>query len=139
MASPTAASTAATTITKNAIRWPLIDLFWYENVTKLRFTAFSISSMDMNTVITLRRNTKPATPNTNRMALSVRNQEIGTGMSVMSVHLLPRQDNGAHDADQDQDGGRLERQQVGGEQRAADIERRAVPEAAENHRGASRV
>src|SRR5271157_414128 len=95
--------------------------------------------MDMNTVITLRRNTKPATPSTNRTALSVRYQETGTGTSVISVQLLLRQDNRAHDADQDQDGSRLERQQVGGEQRAANIERRAVLEAAENHRGASRI
>src|ERR1035441_5865798 len=82
MASPTAASAAATTITKNANRWPLIDLFWYENVTKLRFTAFSISSMDMNTVMTLRRNRKPATPRANKIALRVRNQEIGTWVII---------------------------------------------------------
>src|ERR1039457_51208 len=49
----------------------------------------------------LRRSRKPATPRTNSTALSVRNQEIGT--APISVHLLVRQDNGAHDRDQDQD------------------------------------
>ena len=45
---------------------------------KLRLTAFSISSIDMNTVMMLRRNRKPATPSANSTALSVRYQEIGT-------------------------------------------------------------
>ena len=45
---------------------------------KLRFTALSISSIDMNTVMMLRRNRNPATPSTNRIALRVRYQESGT-------------------------------------------------------------
>ena len=42
---------------------------------KLRFTALSISSMDMNTVMMLRRNRNPATPSANRIALRIRYQE----------------------------------------------------------------
>ncbi len=45
---------------------------------KLRLTALSISSMDMNTVMMLRRNRNPATPSANRIALRIRYQESGT-------------------------------------------------------------
>src|SRR5208283_6168367 len=38
----------------------------------------SISSMDMKMVMMLRRKRKPATPSANRMALRVRNQDMGT-------------------------------------------------------------
>ena len=42
MASPTAASAAATVITKNTITWPSIDPRLRANATKLRLTAFSM-------------------------------------------------------------------------------------------------
>ena len=96
---------------------------------KLRFTALSISSMDMNTVMMLRRNRKPATPSANRIALSVRYQESGIRRSVKRkrrhlVDLLSRQHDRAEDGDQDQDAGDFKRQQVGGEQPLADLLRR---------------
>src|SRR6185312_11201220 len=72
MARPTAASAAATTITKKVNRWPATCLCWFAKVTKLRLTALSISSMHMKIVIILRRKINPATPITNRTALSAR-------------------------------------------------------------------
>ena len=41
--------------------------------------------MDMNTVMMLRRNRKPATPSANSIALSVRYQEIGTRAQHQSI------------------------------------------------------
>src|SRR5882724_7293054 len=90
---------------------------------KLRFTAFSISSMDMNTVMIFRRNRKPATPRANRIALSVRNHEMGT--SAISIHLLSCQNDCAQNCNQDKDGGHFKRKKVSGEQRHAHIVRRA--------------
>src|SRR5512132_996743 len=101
---------------------------------KLRFTAFSISSMDMNTVMILRRNRNPATPSTNNTALSVRNQEIGT--PVMLFQFLSRQNDGADNRDQDQDRSHFEDQQILREQGVADIASRAAGETAELHRSA---
>src|ERR1019366_6505046 len=78
MARPTAASAAATTITKNVKMCPATCLCWLEKATKLRLTAFSINSMHMKTVMMLRRKRKPATPSAKMMALRMRYQEIGT-------------------------------------------------------------
>ncbi len=72
MASPTAASAAATTITKNTNTCPLSDFHCHAKATNARFTAFSISSIDMNSVIRLRLIRKPTTPSENRIALSPR-------------------------------------------------------------------
>src|SRR5256885_8879200 len=99
---------------------------------KLRSTAFSISSMDMNTVMILRRNRNPATPSTNNTALSVRNQEIGT--PVILFQFLTRQNNGADNRDQNQDRSHFEGQQIGGEQGIADIASGTAGEAAEMYR-----
>ena len=55
MASPTAASAAATVITKKTITCPSIEPRLRANATKLRLTAFSISSIAMKMTITLRR------------------------------------------------------------------------------------
>src|SRR5215472_14334655 len=54
IASPTAASAAATTITKKTKICPLTWCQRCAKATKVRFTAFSISSIDINTVIMLR-------------------------------------------------------------------------------------
>src|SRR3954471_19727901 len=86
---------------------------------KLRLTAFSMSSIDMNRVMMLRRNRNPATPSMKSTALRIRYQEIGT--PVILVHLLHRENYGADDRDQNQQRGHFERQQVSGEQRAADV------------------
>ena len=90
---------------------------------KLRFTALSISSIDMNTVMMLRRNRKPATPSANRIALRIRYQESGTlGRECRHlIHLLSGEDDRADDRDQDQDGGDFKGQQIGGEELRADF------------------
>src|SRR5690242_6524667 len=100
---------------------------------KVRFTAFNISSMDMKTVITLRRKRNPATPRVNSTALSRRYQERGT--PCMSVELLARQHDSPENGDQDQHGSDFERQQILGEEGAPDVLGRASLEAAEEHRG----
>jgi len=45
--------------------------------TKLRFTAFSISSIDMKMVMMLRLSRKPSTPRENNTALRMRYQDSG--------------------------------------------------------------
>ena len=42
-------------MTKKVKIWPSTERNWYENAMKLKFTALSISSMDMNIVMMLRR------------------------------------------------------------------------------------
>src|SRR5207302_840906 len=71
MARPTAASAAATAMTKKTAVWPLKKPAWVgalftsgkrEKVRKVRFTALSISSMLMSTMSALRRSTTPTPP-----------------------------------------------------------------------------
>src|ERR1039458_3131758 len=78
MASPTAASAAATIITKKTKICPFTACHWWAKVTNERLTALSMSSMDMKTVIRLRLMRKPATPSENSTALRSRYQEMGT-------------------------------------------------------------
>src|SRR5216683_1530474 len=59
---PTAASAAASAMMKSAKTCPATSPYKRENATRLMFTAFRISSMDMSTTITLRRVTTPITP-----------------------------------------------------------------------------
>src|SRR6266702_721037 len=61
IASPTAASAAATAITKNTKTCPPIPRLC-ASATNVRFTALSISSTHMKITIALRRNSTPATP-----------------------------------------------------------------------------
>src|SRR5579862_3976892 len=72
IARPTAASAAATTITKKTKTNPSNWLYARANATNARLTALSISSTDMKTVMTLRLKTNATTPKPNRMALSTR-------------------------------------------------------------------
>src|SRR5579864_7671049 len=78
IARPTAASAAATTITKKTntcpCSWPSKRL----KETKARLTALSISSMDMKMVRMLRLKINAITPNPNKTALSTRKYEVGT-------------------------------------------------------------
>src|SRR5580700_9085881 len=99
---------------------------------KLRLTAFNISSIDMNTVITLRRNRNPAMPSVNNTALRIRYQESGTPADML-LHLLLRQHHRAQNSDQDQHRNHFEGQQILGEERAPYVERGAVLEPAEAH------
>src|SRR5580700_7381265 len=102
---------------------------------KLRFTAFSISSIDMNTVITLRRKTKPATPSANRIALRIRYQDNGTlcGSTGISVDLPSREYDCPEDRNQDQHTDHFKGQQVNFKKPLADFVSSAVLERAELH------
>src|ERR1035438_1163103 len=104
---------------------------------KVRFTAFSISSIDMKTVITLRRRMNPAMPRLNNTALRIRYQESGTPADML-LHLLLRQNHRAQNGDQDQHRNHLEGQQILGKQRAPDVRSRAMLEPAEPHIGRTR-
>ena len=69
IANPTAASAAATAITKKTNICPAGFPMYEENVTKLRLAEFSINSIDMKTIIALRLVRTPTTPTTNMNAL----------------------------------------------------------------------
>lgn len=62
IASPIAASAAATVIMKNTNIWPFELPKNDENVTNTRLTEFSISSMLIKTIMALRLNNTPITP-----------------------------------------------------------------------------
>src|SRR5580658_2164840 len=100
---------------------------------KLKLTALSISSIDMKTVMTLRRRRNPATPSANKTALRIRYQESGT--PDMLFHLLLRQHHRAQNGDQDKHGNHFEGQQILGEERAPYVQRRPMFETAEAHLG----
>ena len=72
MARPTAASAAATTMTKKTKIWPVTWCHMWAKATKVRLTALSISSMDMKMVMTLRLMRNAATPMEKRMAARMR-------------------------------------------------------------------
>src|SRR5258708_14115211 len=60
--SATAASAAASAMMNSAKTCPATSPYRREKATRLMFTAFKISSMDMSTTMTLRRVTTPITP-----------------------------------------------------------------------------
>ncbi len=93
---------------------------------KVKFTALSISSMDMKTVMMLRRKMKPATPSVNKNSAQdqVPAQRDGS-VSAWSDFLSGEHDR-AHDRDQDQDRGHFKGQQIGGEKFSSNV-RGAVP------------
>src|SRR5213080_925236 len=72
---PTAASAAATVITIKTNNCPETSRKKLENATKVRLTAFSISSMHMNIEITLRLISTPTAPIVNSTAESARYHE----------------------------------------------------------------
>jgi hypothetical protein len=112
---PTAASAAATTITKNANRWPfhLFVLVGKRDEAQIHGVEHQLDRHEHGDDVAAEQ--KPATPSANRIALSVRYQESGTSGS--SIHLLSRQNDAPDNGDQDQHAGDFKRQQVGGEQR----------------------
>jgi hypothetical protein len=77
IAKPTAASAAATAMTKKTNNCPTGFPLNDENVTKLKLAELSISSIDIKTIIALRRVSTPATPTTNMTALRIRKYSIG--------------------------------------------------------------
>ena len=83
MASPMVTSAAATTITNSTEIWPSSTPSWRPAATKVRFTALSISSIDMNITRALRRTRMPATPMTNSTAASVMYQDGVTFMPAL--------------------------------------------------------
>ena len=72
IASPTAASAAATVITKNVMIWPSTVPCARPKATNVRLTAFSMISIDSRIVIRLRRRNTPAVPIANRIAETIR-------------------------------------------------------------------
>ena len=72
MPKPTAASAAASVIIKMAKAWPSMLPKCRENATRLMFTAFKISSMDIKIITTLRRVITPITPMVKSSRLKIR-------------------------------------------------------------------
>src|ERR1043166_718490 len=108
IASPTAASAAATVMTRNTNTWPPTP-YWRAKATNARLTAFSISSTHMKTMIALRRVSTPTTPIVNRTA--EKNRDSPTIGSPSS------QDHGADDGRGEEHAGDLEGEQIVAEQR----------------------
>src|SRR3954465_1843397 len=110
IARPTAASAAATVITKKTNPGPATP-YACANATKLRFTALSISSMHMNTMIALRRISTPNTPIVNSTA---EKKSASAGIVFAS---LPTQNHSAYDGGEQQHARHLEREEIFVEQR----------------------
>lgn len=72
MAKPTAASAAATVMTKNTITCPSMEAADLAKVMKARFAALSIISTDMNWVIRSLFTKKATMPKTNKMMLKIK-------------------------------------------------------------------
>ena len=72
IAKPTAASAAATAITKKTNNCPIEFPMYEEKVTKLKFAEFNINSIDINTIIAFLLVNTPATPTTNMKALRIK-------------------------------------------------------------------
>src|SRR5215510_4642415 len=119
IASPTAASAAATVMTKNTNTCPVIrPPYRCANAMKVRLTAFSINSTHMNTMIALRRMSTPTTPITNSTA--EKNSASASTAASRGLAPLLAEHHGADDRGEQQDAGHLEREQVVLEQRSGD-------------------
>src|SRR4029079_6543167 len=105
IASPTAASAAATVMTKKTKTCPATP-YTCANATEVRFTALSISSTHMKTMIALRRVSTPTTPIMNRTAL-----KNNDSLSMGTLPALPQHD-GPDDRRAEQHARDLEGQQV---------------------------
>jgi len=81
-ANPTAASAAATVITKKTKICPSTWSKWRAKVSRVKLTALSISSMHMNMVITFRRMITPRAPMLKRIAPSTRKCVVDTMISI---------------------------------------------------------
>src|SRR3954464_11582657 len=105
IARPTAASAAATVITKKTNTCPAIP-YACANATKLRLTALSMSSTHMNTMIAFRRMSTPNTPIANSTA------EKNRASASMLFSALFAEDDGSHDGGEQQDARHLECEQI---------------------------
>src|SRR5689334_8673719 len=117
IASPTAASAAATVMTKTTNTCPAIP-YTLLSATNVRFTAFSMSSTHMKITIALRRVSTPIAP--------IENSTADSASDSASIDLPPApDDDSADDGDEQQDARQLEREQVLVEQRLRDAADRA--------------
>src|SRR6266496_241306 len=139
MARPTAASAAATAITKNTNTCPPTPSRC-ASAMKVRFTALSISSTHMKITMALRRSSTPATPSVNRTA-----EMLSAGPRSM-LELPLRQHHRADDGGEEQQARDLERNQIGVEQGAGHgrdhsllLQRRHRPFGQLDRRGRCRV
>src|SRR4051812_17861685 len=113
MARPTAASAAATVMTKNTKTCPATP-YCCANATNVRFTALSISSTHMKMMIALRRVSTPTTPIVNRIA-----EKKSDSASIDRVSAARQRDR-SYDGSQQQHARDFEREQVFVEQRPCD-------------------
>src|SRR6476619_6288814 len=113
IASPTAASAAATVITMNTNTCPPMP-YCCAKATKVRFTALSISSTHMNTMIALRRINTPNRPITKSTAEKKR-----ASASIIRSARLTQHDRTDQRREQ-QEAGNLEREEVFVEERRRD-------------------
>src|SRR6266508_4227451 len=113
IARPTAASAAATAITKKTNTCPPTPRRC-ARATKVRFTALSISSTHMKITIALRRSSTPATPSVNSTA------EMTRAGSSSTLQFPLRQHYRADDRGEEEQAGDLEGDQIRVEQGAGD-------------------
>jgi len=83
IANPTAASAAATVITRKTKTWASSEPNSREKATKAKLTAFSINSMDMNMISIFRLSNTPKTPMVKSTALNIRYEDTGTILLLM--------------------------------------------------------
>src|SRR5512134_248627 len=106
-ARPTAASAAATAMTKKAIAWPPTSPNCLANEMNVRFAALSMSSTLIMTMSALRFMRTPESPMVKRIAASQRYQVTGT----MALDPLLRDDDRADDGDEEEQARHLEGQE----------------------------
>src|SRR5512133_3170904 len=121
IANPTAASAAATVITKNTNTCPPMP-YACANATNVRLTAFSMSSTHMNTMIALRRIKTPNTPIVNSTA----EKNSASASMLLPFSALFAEDDGTDHCREQQHARHLEGQQVFVEQRTGNRGDRAA-------------
>src|SRR5713226_2615988 len=119
MPSPTAASAAASVMMKMANTCPSADPTSRENATRLMFTAFSISSIDIKIMITFRRVTTPIAPIVNSTMPSHKYWLIGIIALTASSYFLFGHHHRADHGHEQQDRRDFKREHVFAEQNFA--------------------
>src|SRR5438477_11958722 len=112
IARPTAASAAATVMTKNTNTCPATP-YACAKATNVRFTALSISSTHMKMMIAFRRMSTPTTPIVNRAA---EKKSDSASIGIPPTGECHRADNGG----EEQHARHLEREQVLAKERPGD-------------------
>src|SRR5829696_1245149 len=130
--SPTTTSDAATAITASAKTWPVWSPCMRANEIRARLAALSMISSESRTISGLRRRSTPAVPIEKSRAATIRYQETSgpctRRLRLVQLVLRPRARAEHHAADrrhEQHDRRDLERQQVVGEEEAADLLRAA--------------